>query len=202
MKDAKALTVLALLMLHGRTTPAQEVQYFPNLALGENQREHDFKVDWYTKQLKAMREPSLLDLSKTGEHVYRFLWLRSFHSPVAVRLNITEDGTSVLTAKVTDGKGGYGPGKLIKNETKRITKEQTQRFLDQVRELDYWDLTALESMGDVVGCDGAQWVLEAMKGGRYKVVDRWSPKKGAIRVLGLLMLTDLADLKFSRREVY
>ncbi len=55
---------------------------------------------------------------------------------------------------------------------------------------------------DEIGVDGAQWIVEGIKDGRYKVVDRWSPEKGAVRALGLTMLLDLAKLKLQYREVY
>jgi hypothetical protein len=82
---------------------AQDAQYFPDLSLGDTRQLHDFVVNWYTGQLKALREPSMLQLSKAWAHAYRFLWLRTFDNPVAVRLDVGEDGTSLLTVKVTDG---------------------------------------------------------------------------------------------------
>ncbi len=49
---------------------------------------------------------------------------------------------------------------------------------------------------------GAQWLAEAVKDGQYKVVDRWSPEKGPIHTLGIVMLIDLAKLKLLYQEVY
>ena len=44
-----------------------------------------------------------------------------------------------------------------------------------------------------LGNDGAQWILEGMKDGRYHVVDRWSPDGGDYRAacLHLLKLSGL-----------
>lgn len=196
-----AITTAAFLVLLAGAICAQEVRYFPNLAMDHDQGLSDFDVKWYTSALQAMKEPSLLELSKTRAHAYRFLWLRSFHNPVAVRLNVDDDGTSLLTVKVINGRGGHPPGALVKNDTKRLSKEYTEGFLDQVRELDYWSLPTHESM-DSGGCDGAEWILEAVKDGRYKLVVRWSPEKGAVRTLGLAMMIDLAELKLLYQEVY
>lgn len=188
-----------LLVLLAGVTCAQEVRYFPNLVFDHDQGLDDFAVNWYTQHLKAMSEPSLLELSKTRAHVYRFLWLRTFDNPVAVRLNVNEDGTSLLTVKVTNGRGGYAPGVLIKNETRRLSKDYTEGFLDQVQELGYWSLpTEVPHRG----CDGAEWILEAVKESRYKLVVRWSPEKGAVRTLGLDMMIRLAELKLLYQEVY
>ena len=133
-----AITTTVLLVLLASVTSAQDVRYFPNLASDHKQGLDDFRVAWYSSDLKAMGEPSLVEMAKTRAHVYRFLWLRSFHNPIAVRLNVDKDGTSLLTVKVTNGRGSYPPGALVKNETRRLSKDYTQGFLDDVRELDYW----------------------------------------------------------------
>jgi hypothetical protein len=195
-----AISTTLLLLLLASATCAQETHYFPNQALDHEQGLDDFAVGWYSKHLKAMGEPSLLELSKTPAHVYRFLWLRSFHNPVAVRLNVDRDGTSLLTVKVTNGRGGYAPGELVKNESRRLSKEYTQGFLDDVRELGYWSLPTDDPENR--GTDGAEWILEAVKDGRYKLVVRWSPEKGAVRTLGLAMMIRLAELKLLYQEVY
>lgn len=44
-----------------------------------------------------------------------------------------------------------------------------------------------------MGNDGAEWILEGVNGGRYHVVDRWTPGAGAYReaCLYLLKISDL-----------
>lgn len=197
MRTATAAAVLLAFL--AIPSCAQDGLYFPNLALGETQQQHDFVADWYTKRLKALGEPSMLQMSKTPTYAYRFLWLRTFHNPVAVRLNVNGDGTSIVKVKVTNGKGGYEPGELVKNETRKVDAQRTDWFLGQVERLAYWTLPTHESMN---GCDEAEWVLEGVKDGRYKLVVRWSPERGPVRELGLAMLRELAGLKFTRRETY
>lgn len=196
------ITAALLLVLLAIPMCAQDVPYFPNVAIEEDWRNHDLTVNWYTTQLRALKEPSLLALSNTRAHAYRFLWLRSFHNPVAVRLSVGDDGTSLLTVKVANGKGGYEPGVLVKNETRTLSKKQTHWFLKQVRKYNFWDLPPHQPMDGVVIVDGAEWVLEAVKDGRYKVVARTSPKKGPVRALGLAMLIGLGDLKIPADELY
>lgn len=193
---------IAVLLLVEAAAFAQDVQYFPNLAFDDSQQDNNFVVQWYTKHLKALQEPSLLQHASSHKEAYRFLWLRTFHSPVAVRLNVNADGTSFLTVKVTNGKGGYEPGRLTKNAVRRLSKEETAWFLGCMREMEYWNLPTREPETDVIGLDGAQWVIEAIKDGTYKVVDRWSPEKGPVRALGLIMLIDLAKLKLLYQDVY
>ena len=78
-------------------------------SLDDSPRGDQFLYEWYSKQPKALDEPSLWTLSKTQkEQSYRFLWLRTFHHPAAVRIDV--NGTSRLTTKIASGAGGYAPG--------------------------------------------------------------------------------------------
>ncbi len=51
----------------------------------------------------------------------------------------------------------------------------------------FWQLPTEETAG-VIGMDGARWIVEGVKAGRYHLVDRWSPKDGAVREFGLLLV--------------
>jgi len=75
--------------------------------------------EWFSKHLTAMAEPPLPHLAATGLEVYRFLYLRSFHHPVVVRVQETAEG-HVLVVKELDGLGGYEPGKLIVDRQRRL----------------------------------------------------------------------------------
>ena len=162
------------------------------------------QADWYSKQLKALHEPSLWELSKAKKtQTYRFLWLRTFHHPIAIRLDVEADGNSLLTTKISSGQGGYEPGRLIRNSTRKLSKEQTEWFLARIEELQFWSLPTKEAEEpNVINLDGAEWILEATKNGDYHLVERWSPDKGAVHALGIIMLIDLAKLKLLYQEVY
>ena len=195
--------VLAVLLLGASLCFAQS-SYFPASVLGENAKVDTLKIEWYSKFLTAMREPSLWEASKTQKtQTYRFLWLRSFDHPVSIRLDVKADGTALLTTKVSRGQGGYEPGRLITNRTQRLDRERTSWVLGRIEELKFWTLpTNPPPDPDVVGVDGAQWIFEGVKDGTYHVVDRWSPEKGEVRSLGIMMLLDLARLKLLYQEVY
>jgi hypothetical protein len=192
---------------------ASQTDYFPSGTLDDTAQSSLFKEQWYSDQLRAFKEPSLWELSKTQKsQTYRFLWLRSFHRPISVRLDIHEDGTGLLTTKATDGQGGSKPGGLVLNKTRILTKEQTNWALDRIKEVGFWGLPTYEKPKESVGpngertvqigVDGAQWILEGVKDGKYQATDRWSPESGPIRTLGIMMLIDLAKLKLLYEEVY
>ena len=180
-----------------------QVKYFPDRALSAQKRSDRFKSDWYSNQLQALEEPSLWELSQSEterRESYRFLWLRTFQHPVAIRVDIEESGAALLAVKVASGAGGYAPGKLIRNENIALTKEQCAHFLDIIEKNRFWELPTLDESH--IGMDGAQWVMEGVKDGKYHLVDRWSPGDGAIRTIGLALVKDFAKLKIPSKEIY
>ncbi|MBZ0167516.1 MAG: hypothetical protein K8I00_11975, partial [Candidatus Omnitrophica bacterium] len=111
-------------------------------------------------------------------HAYRFLWLRSFHDPICLRLTINNNGTGILTVKSTDGAGGYDAGKLVNDYEVLMTVEQVSTFVEKIRQAKFWKMPERKM---IIGLDGARWILEGLKEGRYHIVDRWSPDGGKFR---------------------
>lgn len=180
---------------------AQE-PYFPQRVLEDDAQGDSFRSNWYSKNLKALEEPSLLQKANASSaESYRFVWLRTFHHPVIVRVDIRADGRAELTTKVSSGAGGYEPGKLIENTSRPLTQQQTEKFLTTIQRLRFWDLPTHETPF-AVGCDGSQWIIEGVKGGKYHVVDRWTPAKGAVHDLGLAFVFGLAHMRIPKDELY
>jgi hypothetical protein len=157
-----------------------------------------------------MKEPSLLELSRDPQALqYRFLYLRTFHHPIAVRRIVNTDGTGTFISKELSGAGAYEPGHLIWNRrTQRRSTDVRDAFLDYLEKIDFWSLPTDDVPDDTVILDGAQWVLEAAKSGNYQVVQRWcadvdtgSPDDARFRRLCLRFLRE-ASLKLSFDEVY
>ena len=89
----------------------------------------------------------------------------------------------------------------MKSTKKGIPAAQVRQFLSRVEEAHFWTLPSRKDF--LIGADGADWLLEASKDGRYQLIDAWSPPNGdPANVLGRLMLFDLANLKLSNQEVY
>ena len=97
-----------------------EPQYFPDFTFGGKADVDDFIQQWFGKHLRSMDEPRLH--SESIADTIRILTLPTFAAPQLVRVERLESHTAV-TSKRTDGRGGYGPG--------RVT-------LNQVSELDIW----------------------------------------------------------------
>jgi hypothetical protein len=175
-----------------------QIQYFPKGSL--DLRADGLKSQWYSRQLCSLEEPSLFSLKKDStRESYRFLWLRTFNHPIAIRLDLHPDGTGVITTKAGGGAGGYAPGDLIENRSLTLKRGQIVPFLRQLQELSFWKLP--NPVNDQTGTDGSDWVIEGIKGGHYHVVDRWSPESGAVHELGLVLLS-MANENVPPKEIY
>ncbi|NJM52410.1 MAG: hypothetical protein HC846_02845 [Blastocatellia bacterium] len=150
--------------------------YFPNETfLSKNWKESDdFHNDWYGKFLRIMDEKPLLDISDENTEVYRFLWLRTFHHPIFVRVERNEK-TIRLFSKELDGAGGYDSRKTIKTTDTILDESQWCQFLNLLEKSKYWQMPTEDTR--LSGVDGAQWILEGVKDGRYHIVDRFMPEK-------------------------
>jgi hypothetical protein len=199
MRIPTAGIVLAFIILLGglgcaTKTPAMRPEcpsldardyYFPEGALDPSRPKIDgFLRNWYSKYLRAMLEPSLSCGARPDGFAYRFLWLRSFHHPIAVRLE--KNGSSVtLNAVELDGTGGNAPGGIVKSVQRELSAAEHSEFLDKLNRVDFWRLGKNESR---FGVDGAQWILEGAENGQYRVVERWSPESGPYHDVCVLLL--------------
>ena len=152
-----------------------------------------FILTWYSKQLKTLEEPVLY--TDSGKTVFRFTWLRTFHNPVAVRIE-KQNGTYLLTWKVADGAGGYAPGKLITNESKVISMEEWDSFIRLLGRANFRQMPVKSR--ERMGTDGAQWIIEGMQNGKYHVVDRWTPENSDYEKCGSYLL-GLTGLKIKHK---
>ncbi|HEO65817.1 MAG TPA: hypothetical protein ENI73_08095 [Spirochaetes bacterium] len=162
--------------------------YFPKNKIGE------FRAKWYSKHLRKANEPILYTLTNKKTEIYRFTWLRTFHHPIMIRV-YQSGGKSFLIAKELSGAGGYDPGELKHNVKRQLLKKEWQNILEHVKKSSYWYLKT--KIDDLLGFDGAKWIMEGVKKGKYHVVDRWSPEKGSYRELCLYLLK-LSGLKVKR----
>ena len=105
--------------------------------------------------------------------------------------------------------GGYDPGKLTTQQTKVLDKSAWQGLQAHVQQSGLWDLPTTEAtsyindQGILTGWghrDGAQWIVEAVRDGKYYAVERTSPNDqwyrdcAKFRRLCIYML-GLSDLK-------
>ena len=164
------VVVLTLALLSASTAGAKE-RSFAVRPFDSSQQLDDFRIAWYSKHLAAMDEPSLWRTPPNTE-IYRVLWLRTFDAPMVFRLIIKPDRSSKLVTKRTNGQGGYEPGRVVINKATQIDKEETQILLATLVRIKFWGAQTNET--GLGGFDGARWIIEGVKNGKYHVVDRWA----------------------------
>lgn len=186
----------------GRSVPTRtmgQLSYFPRGAFSTNERGDGFLADWYSQHLRAMKEEPFYYPDDGEAESYRFLWLRAFHHPVSVRV-WSACGGRFVTLKEMSGAGGYEPGRLLVNRTRQLSQDEWDEFTRLLERTCYWELPTSDGR---LGYDGARWILEGVRAGRYHVVDRWTPQGGSYREACLYALK-LSGLSFgaSGEDVY
>lgn len=160
--------------------------YFPEGAFDNGWRGADGSFEsWYGKHLRSMGESSLLDVRDPDTEVYRFLWLRTFHRPISVRIVRTGYSFSLQSVELS-GAGGYDPGQKLRTDNIEIFSDQWCEFTTLLDRAEFWTLPSVKRDDGAV--DGAQWILEGVNAQRYHIVDRWTPEDGALREACIYLL--------------
>jgi hypothetical protein len=195
-------SLLPAIFLFG-TMAAAGQNFFPaGVFFPDNLKLDSFKARWYSEQLTVLDEPSLLFEAKQDSTAqsYRFLWLRSFHRPIAVRVLIHSDGSGMLITKMLDGSRAHKSGKLVINKTESLSPDRVKNLREEIDRLGFWTLQVRDP--NTAGRDGAQWVIEGIDRGTYHLIDRRSPEKGPVRELGLYFIRELSGSYLKAEEIY
>lgn len=141
----------------------QPCEYYPNAVFS------GFVANWYGEHLRAMRESSLHVKPRLGiASTYRFLYLPTFSEPLLFRLEVSENGKAVLVTKRTNGKGGYGAGRLTSSSTTSVSPSQLEHFRQLIQKLSPRSMPA--EVPEMRGLDGSEWILEVTEGDSYHVL--------------------------------
>jgi len=207
-----------------KATPSDSLSfYFPSSLNKESRRKNstynNFTQRWYSSALYSFKEPILFKKSNI-ETIYRLLWLRSFHQPVCFSLK-EFDNKYYLNTKMLDRQPAFYPyitanntssGKVvfdtlqkedrlayvIFNETLQINKSEWNNFQALLRKKNFWNLPSLDHSN--MSADGAQWILESYKDGKYHYVERQNSESG-LKECGLYLL-NISSLKIPKDDIY
>jgi len=199
----RAAGAFIFLTLAGHFGQAQT--YFPPGVLARTPEASEAAANRYSKFLKSLHEPSLLELAQQDPNaeVYRFLWLRELDRPASIRFVTKPGGTGWFYKRMTSGNGGTQPGRLTEYGTSWSWKSRTTSFLSTVEGVGFWNLPTLAGAdGNAIPACRAHWIVEGIKGGHYHIVDRCSPDQtDPVRVVGMLAMK-FGNLKVHRSNVY
>jgi hypothetical protein len=169
-------------------TEQRKESYFPPAVFESRPDRNAFIERWYSAHLLALEEEPLPPKTKDKKkEIYRFTCLRTFHNPFSIRIDVVEEGKGILVRKLTSGKGGYDPGSLKEIQSMDLSSAAIEILQDLIDKISFWNLPTTKR---VVGLDGSQWIVEAVRNGRYHVVDRFTPVPGTdMRTLGECFLS-------------
>jgi hypothetical protein len=105
----------------------------------------------------------------------------------------------ILYWKLCNGAGGYEPGDLIINRSKELSSKEWNEFNSMIKQSSFW--TSKSVVNEILGTDGAQWILEGINMGNYQVVDRWTPCENDFKKCCLYLL-NMTDLNIPKGEIY
>jgi hypothetical protein len=132
-----------------------------------------------------MHEPSLTVLAKDDPTAvsYRLLWLRDRDRPVVIRFAARSGATAWFYRRVANGDGITGPGGLRDTGMSFSFKGRTSGFLKLVEDTGFWQLAEAPTVSGAA-CR-SHWILEGVRQGQYKVIDRCSPSASdPVRIIG------------------
>ncbi len=157
--------------------------------------------DPVTFTLNVMKEPPVGQLPRT-EQAFRWVWLRSFHPPVVVRVQ-KQGSQATIVVRMLDRAYGLGPdgvraAKLVVDRRRGLTADEWDSLVE-LRRLGFWAQAATEP--EVMGVDGADWIMDGNAWGERHAVTRWSPESGPFRELCLAMLK-LSGISVRAEDVY
>lgn len=189
---------------------ASEEYFFPLGLFKSAWRDSDeFVRKWYSYHLRTMGEPSLSCGVNKDTEIYRFVWFRTFHRPIAIRVSHSKEGTHLVAVEST-GAGGYVPGLVLGMPVKEsevptrvqkvVSDSDWQALVVNLGKVDFWKIPTKE-VSEQLGTDGAQWIIEGRRGNEYHIVDRWTPRSGFYRSAGFAFLK-LSGLSVPDKDIY
>jgi hypothetical protein len=150
-------------------------------------------------------EPSLLEpkSKEANADQFRFLWLRTFHKPVAIRIT-KQDSRIRLRAVRLSGAGGYEAGHMEVDRVLSLSEAEWKRLQELLDQAFFWETPA--RMPERSGLDGSRWILEGRMNGKYHFVNWWSPvdpsRPPSAFVHCCQYLLHLSKLQISKDEFY
>lgn len=152
-------------------------------------RYDSFAGRWYTSALAAFVETALpATLPRATDQAYRFLWLRSFDPPIVVRA-ARHDGVTFVITRI-GAENADNDGELPRRDSAFLSSTAWDTLIGTLDKERFWTAAHSDTTGP--GIDGAQWVIEGVRDGRYTIVDRWSPRDTGqaafVRRIGLTLL--------------
>ncbi len=155
------------------TTASGEQRYTPRQVWSDQREAAQFE-DWFSRQLRAMGEPSLWQLSFNDKsaRVFRVLELPTFSPATGARLVIRADGSGEVHVTRLDGAGAYAPGKVSQRTEEVVSSKKVDDFIKLIDRNDFWTKPTSRRNPHLACFDGTWFLFEFLSLGNYKLVSR------------------------------
>jgi hypothetical protein len=145
------------------------------------------------KYLKSLNENILYNFFLSKDK-YRLTVLRTFNNPFTLIIEKSQKNQIIIYLKVTDGKGGYYPGKLVVYKKHVVADLIWNNFIKLLDKNHYDSLP--ENLTTKEGTDGSIWYFESHTKNGYKQIHCWSPNKNSIFMQVFELLSRNLEYKF------
>jgi len=143
-----------------------------------------FRADWYSSELIPLGERPIFQDKNQDQLAVRFTLISSSRAGRMVRTVETGDGRTRLVGKwMSGGYGGCDTTKISCSVDRILTDSERARLAAAGAHL-----FRVPSYGCPTGVDGSMWLMEASGRGQYRFWADWSPVRGDLMGLALVML--------------
>ena len=131
----------------------------------------------YPKILGAAREENWKLLADDDRFEgYRFIWIRSFDEPVVIKLERLPGAAPAVSVKIFDGPGSHDYGELGTIRQRLATIAELTELHELAADLEFWSRPPEVVRPGWMCLDGATWVIEGVRDGRYHYMSRHCPE--------------------------
>jgi hypothetical protein len=127
----------------------------------------DFVTRWYSSGMYQLGEKPLWPPSSDNENTYRFTYLGAFTGPKSVALTIFPDGSGRLRMTLPQESHDHSDKQPL-----TVSPNGVSDFLGKLDRAQFWEMPT-ESQHR--GFDGAEWMMEGVRGGTHHIAVRWCP---------------------------
>jgi hypothetical protein len=158
--------------------------YFPRNSFSDRDVLEAMIQTWYGEHLDILDNENLVLVNNVN--VIRFTCLRTFHRPFSIKIMWTNNNAKLFFS-MSDGAGGYDSGQLINHFEKEVNNNQINSLIRLINSSNVFNQSTTIA-DDANGRDGSQWIIEVNISGNYKVIDRWSPRRGVAYDIGTYLI--------------
>ncbi len=113
--------------------------YWKSETFGKDILSDDFLQQWFSTQLCAMGESPISFSERDGVRI-RFLWLRSFHPGISIRVEHNTLETQIISTELA-GAGGYSPGAVARQINRTLSPKEWNKIEELISLIDFLETT-------------------------------------------------------------